>query len=127
MAPSSTLARFVINGGIATLAHYFVLVLLIDMAGLQTAALANSLAAIVGISISYIGNRLHVFRSKAPLTQTLPRFLLVYGLQLVIHATVLGLWTDVLRLPYQSGFLLATGLGITLTYLANKLFVFRTT
>jgi putative flippase GtrA len=83
------------------------------------------MAAIVGITVSYIGNRSQVFRSGAPHSVTLPRFLAIYACVAVIHAGSLALWTDIMHRPYQAGFVIATGLSVVLTYLANRLYVFR--
>ena len=75
--------------------------------------------------MSYLGNRNHVFRSRRPHADTLPRFLALYGLVALLHAAVLAVWTDLLRLDYGAGFLLATAGSLALTYVGNKLVVFR--
>jgi putative flippase GtrA len=122
---SATLIRFVVNGIVATAAHYATLVLLLEVVGLRSAGLANGLAAIVGISVSYLGNYKHVFRSDAAHAQTLPRFLCVYVLVALMHALVLAAWTDYFRLSYHLGFVIATGLSVMLTFIGNMSFVFR--
>jgi putative flippase GtrA len=122
---NSTFIRFVFNGIAATAAHYAALVLLIEIAGLRSAGLANGLAAIVGISVSYLGNYKHVFRSSAAHSTTLPRFLGVYVGVALVHALALAGWTDYFRLSYHSGFVIATGLSVMLTFIGNMSFVFR--
>lgn len=126
MAIQSTAIRFAINGFIATAAHYLTLVILLEIVELSSAGLANGLAAIVGISVSYLGNRSYVFKSDEPHTLTLPRFLSVYVGVAFYHAGFLAFWTDLFGYSYQLGFLVATGISIVLTFLGNKLFVFRT-
>lgn len=124
-APSGTAVRFALNGLAATAIHFAVLVVLIEIARVPSAGLANGMAAVVGIAASYLGNRALVFRSEAPHAQTLPKFLAVYAGAAMLHATVLWVWTDRAGLPYPAGFVLATGLSVALTYFANKLIVFR--
>lgn len=122
---SSTAVRFILNGLFATGVHYLALVALMEIARVPSAGLANGMAAIAGITVSYLGNRALVFRSAAPHTETLPRFLAVYSLAALVHGAVLGVWSDWVGLPYQPGFVIATGLCVGLTYFANKLIVFR--
>lgn len=120
-----TAIRFVINGFIATAAHYLTLVGLLEVANLHSAGVANGMAAVVGIGVSYFGNRSYVFRSDAPHTLALPRFLTVYIGIALYHAGFLAFWTDLFGWSYKLGFLVATGLSVLLSYFGNKLFVFR--
>jgi putative flippase GtrA len=116
--------RFVLNGLVATAVHYAVLVTLIEFVRVESAGLANGIAAVFGISASYLGNRILVFQSRASHSRTLPRFLLVYCLVTLLHAGVLAIWTDYEKLPYTLGFLLATAMSLLLTYFSNRNFVF---
>lgn len=122
---SSTFLRFAAVGLVATAVHYATLVSLLKGVGVPSAGIANGLASIVGISASYLGNRLFVFSSKAPHAVTLPRFLTVYASAALIHAGGLALWTDFLGFSYHVGFLLLTGLSVMVTFLANRMFVFK--
>ncbi|MYF86754.1 MAG: GtrA family protein, partial [Rhodospirillaceae bacterium] len=67
--------RFVLNGLFATAVHYAVLAGLVEGAGMASAAIANALAAVCGVAVSYIGNRSFVLRSRAPHRRAGPRFL----------------------------------------------------
>ena len=116
--------KFLLNGIAATGVHYGVLCLLIEVAQLKSAGLANGCAALFGIAASYLGSRYFVFKSRYPVGQTLPRFLFVYGAVACLHAIVLTVWTDVWRAPYTIGFLLATVGSTALTFLANRFYVF---
>lgn len=122
-----TAVRFAINGLVATAAHFSTLVILIEMVGLPSAGLSNGLASVVGIAVSYYGNRSYVFRSSAPSRVTLPRFIAVYAVVALIHGLGLAIWTDLMGLPYQLGFLFVTALSLLVTFAANRLFVFRET
>jgi putative flippase GtrA len=119
-----TISLFVVNGLLATGVHYCTLLLLLEVLRLPSAGLANGLASVVGISASYLGNRLMVFRSSRPAKTTLPRFLLLYAALALFHAGVMALWSDRLGLPYGWGFILSTGLATAISYLGNRYFVF---
>lgn len=124
MHPTSTFARFIANGLAATLVHYVALIVLIEGAGFSSAGLANGIAAVFGISASYIGNRYFVFQSGATLMRTLPPFLILYATIALLHAAVLAIWTDYAKLPYTIGFLIGTAGSILISYLGNRYLVF---
>jgi putative flippase GtrA len=117
--------RYLVNGVGATVVHYGVLSFLIQVVGIPSAGLANFLAAIVGIAVSFLGSRYFVFRSHtASLGAQLWRFVALYAVFALIHAGVLYLWTDLLGYDFRIGFLLATGLQVLMSFAANKLLVF---
>lgn len=117
--------RFVLNGLVATAVHYGVLAGLIEGAGMASAAIANALAAVCGIAVSYAGNRHFVLRSRAPHSRAGPRFLCSYAAVVLLHGGAMALWADIGALDYRIGFLLFTGVAAVLTYLLNRFFVFR--
>ena len=117
--------RFVLNGLFATAVHYGVLAGLIEGAGMGSAAIANALAAVCGIAVSYAGNRNFVLRSRAPHRRAGTRFLACYAAIVALHGGAMALWADIGGLDYRIGFLVFTGLAAILTYLLNRFFVFR--
>jgi putative flippase GtrA len=119
-----TIALFVVNGLAATGVHYATLLFLLEVTRVPSAGLANGLASIVGITASYLGNRLVVFRSTTSAKATLPRFLALYAALAVFHAGFLAMWSDRLGLPYGWGFILSTGIATAMSYLGNRYFVF---
>lgn len=118
------IVRFILNGLFATAVHYGVLAGLIEGAGLGSAAVANALAAVCGIAVSYAGNRAFVLRSRAPHRRAGTRFLACYAAVVSLHGGAMALWADIGGLDYRIGFLLFTGLAAVLTYLLNRFFVF---
>lgn len=118
------IARFILNGLFATAVHFGVLAGLIEGAGLGSAAIANALAAVCGIAVSYAGNRTFVLRSRAPHRRAGTRFLACYTAVVSLHGGAMALWADIGGLDYRIGFLLFTGLAAVLTYLLNRFFVF---
>ena len=121
----SSPARFVVNGLVATAAHYLALVLLVESVGLTIVWVANTMATAVGVAVSYLGNRSYVFRSEAPHASALPRFLASYGMIFALHGAGMAAWADWAGLNYSVGFLILTGLSAVATYLLNRSFVFR--
>lgn len=125
-AERGQLARYAINGVVATLVHYGALSLLIEVARLPSAGLANGIAAMFGIAASFVGSRYFVFRAgHAPIVGQALRFGLLYGAIALLHAATLWLWTDVAGLDYRLGFLVATALQFACSYAGNRFLVFR--
>jgi putative flippase GtrA len=118
--------RFALNGVVATVVHFLVLSFLIEIVRFKSAGTANGFAAIVGISVSYFGNRTFVFKSNQSTSHTLPRFLIIYAAVAIWHILVLSIWTDYLGLLYPAGYILATLGSMTLTFLGSRYFVFLT-
>ena len=118
--------RYGINGVVATLAHFGVLALLIDGWGVSSAAAANGFAAIVGITVSFAGNRYLVFKSTVEsIYKQASRFGLLYLVIAVVHAGVMFLLSDLAGLRYQVGFLVATVVQFILSYFGNRFLVFK--
>ena len=122
----SELIRYAINGLAATAAHFGALTFNLKVLGFESAGWANFCAALVGISVSFLGSRYWVYErtGKAFLAEA-TRFAGLYGAIAVLHALVLSGWTDWLQLDYRWGFLIATGLQVSLSYLGNKFLVFK--
>jgi putative flippase GtrA len=118
-------ARYVANGTAATLVHYGVLVLLLDVAGFRSAGAANLVAAIVGITFSFMGSRYFVFDARhGEWRHQFRRFVVVYSTLALVHASVLLFWTDQFGYDFRIGFVLATGLQVMISFIANRFLVF---
>jgi putative flippase GtrA len=93
---------------------------------MQSAGLANLIAAAFGITASFLGSRYFVFRkTDVPLSRQALKFAGLYGVIALGHGAVLFAWTDWHHLDYRLGFLLATSLQVLLSYVGNKLLVFK--
>jgi putative flippase GtrA len=126
MKDAARAARFVANGLLAAGVHFAVLWLLIERVGLPSAGLANLLAAVVGITVSFLGNRHFVFRAASgPWRGQALRFVGLYAATALMHGAVVFGWTDMAGWDYRGGFLLATGLQVIVSYLGNRRLVFR--
>ncbi|MCC4597580.1 GtrA family protein [Xanthomonas campestris pv. phormiicola] len=125
-ARGSQLVRYLINGVLATVVHFSVLKFNLEVVGMASAGLANGVAAVFGIAASFIGSRYFVFRnSGGRLLHQGILFLLVYACIAVLHALVMYVWADRLKFDYRIGFLLATGMQMVFSFLANKFMVFK--
>lgn len=120
--------KYVVNGLFATAVHYGVLTFNLRVLHFSSAGAANFVAAIFGISASFLGSRYFVFQSKdhALFAQAM-KFGGLYLAIAVLHGLVLLCWTDWLRLDYRIGFLVASAMQMTLSYLGNKRLVFAGT
>lgn len=120
------IGRYIINGVVATSVHYFVLIANLELLHFQSAGGANFVAALFGISTSYFGSRYYVFKNTAEsIISQASKFSILYGLIAILHGLVLFVWADWYAFSYNSGFLIATVLQVSLSYFGNKFLVFK--
>ena len=119
-------SRYVINGLVATAVHYGVLTINIGFFEFKSVGWANFIAAIFGIVTSFLGSRYFVFKriSEDILHQAL-KFGSLYGVVSVLHGLFLWVWSDLQGLDYRLGFLVATGVQVSMSYLGNRYLVFK--
>ena len=117
--------RFVLVGIIATLVHYLVILCLVDLLSLLEPTPATVVGSVFGIATAYIGNYHYVFGvDDKRHHHYLPRFVITYLIVMIIHASVMYLFAEILLLPYELGFITATALSAMTTFMANNLIVF---
>src|SRR4051794_8639573 len=110
--------RYLINGVAATAVHFGILTFNLHVLQFPSAGVANFVAALFGITASFLGNRYFVFRDHSdPLLQQLWRFAILYSGIACMHAGLLFVWTDRMGYDYRIGFVIATGLQLGLSYL----------
>lgn len=120
------LIRYVINGIVATAVHFSVLTFNLKVLGMQSAGMANLLAAVVGIGTSFLGSRYYVFRkTDGSIIHQASKFILLYVMIACLHGLILYGWTDNWHFDYRLGFLIATGVQVLLSYWGNKVLVFN--
>lgn len=118
--------RYGINGLTATAVHYGVLSFNLNTLGFASAGWANFVAALFGISASFLGSRYFVFaRTTESILCQMMRFGGLYGALAIAHGLLLLVWTDFVNWDYRSGFLVATALQVAVSYLGNKFLVFK--
>lgn len=119
------LVRYGINGFLATLIHYVVLTINLNVLLMNSAGMANLIASVFGITFSFIGNRYFVFnKCNETLLRQVIKFSSLYSAIAIVHGLILFLWTDWLEFDYRIGFLMATALQVSLSYVGNKKMVF---
>jgi len=124
---TTEISRYVINGLIATLVHFVVLILNLKWVGFESAGFSNFIAAMFGITASYIGSRYYVFQQyETAIIRQGSLFILLYASIAVFHGLILMIWTDIYAYDYRIGFLVATFFQVCLSYLGNKYLVFGT-
>lgn len=124
----SELVRFGANGIVATVGHYSALHFCMEVLHVPSAGAANFVAAIFGISASFLGNRYFVFpRSGQSIGQQALKFSGLYAVIALLNGFFLSLWSDLGGLDYRIGFLLATGIQFALSYTGGKRLVFTQT
>ncbi len=119
-------ARFVLNGLAATAVHFGTLTFLVEVVHVGYKGLGNSIAAVFGILASFIGNRFFVFASKtSSLRKDLLRFSVLYAALALLSGALMALWADVFALDYRIGFVAITGIQLVLSFLGNRMLVFK--
>ncbi|MBS0641498.1 MAG: GtrA family protein [Proteobacteria bacterium] len=119
------LVRYIVNGVVATLVHYGVLRAGLEVLHLPSAGLANFIAAIFGITVSFAGSRYYVFRrADAPILRQAARFGALYAAIACVHALILFVWTDLCGLDYTLGFGIALVVQVVGSYFGNRYLVF---
>jgi len=123
---SNEIVRYILNGIVATLVHYGLLNFNILVLGIAPVGLANFIAALFGIITSFIGSRYFVYKTHTnSLFDQIFNFYILYLCIAVLHGFVLYVWTDRYGLNYHLGFVCASILQVLLSYLGNKLLVFK--
>ena len=118
--------RYIVNGLLATGVHFLVLTFNLKVLGWTSAGLSNLVAALFGITSSFMGSRYFVFQgSREPLLKQIYRFLLLYAAIAGLHTFVMHVWVDVYVLNYIAGFVVATVMQVVFSYWGNKVLVFK--
>nr|WP_219630866.1 GtrA family protein [Stenotrophomonas maltophilia] len=119
-------ARFVVNGLAATAVHFGTLTFLVEVVNVGSKGVANSIAAVLGIFASFLGNRFFVFASKTgSLRRELLRFSALYATLALLSGALMALWADVLAFDYRIGFVVISGIQLVLSFLGNRMLVFK--
>jgi putative flippase GtrA len=118
------LVRYGISGGTAATVHLGVLTLLVELGGLRP-VVASAVGFLCGFVVSYLLQRRWVFATDHRHGFTLPRFVVVIGLGLLINTAVLWLGTEYLEHHYALVQLAAFAVVPLNNYVLNSLWTFR--
>ncbi|MEZ0214280.1 MAG: GtrA family protein [Xanthobacteraceae bacterium] len=115
---------FAAIGAVGTLAHYTVLIALVQAAGLDPVA-GSTAGFLAGLVVNYTLNRAITFRSTKRHRETAAKFLTVAGIGLVLNAALMALLIDKLGLPYLVAQIVVTGILLFWHYAGSALWTFR--
>lgn len=118
------IALFAALGALGTLAHYAVLIGLVQ-AGLTGPVAGSTLGFLTGGFVNYQLNRRVVFRSSKPHHEAMSKFFVVAGIGLVLNALLMALLTGPLGAPYLPAQIVVTGLLVLWHYAGNAAWTFR--
>lgn len=115
-------ARYTLVGGLATGVHYSFLLSAVERHWLLP-PVAAGVGAFLGALVAYAGNRRFTFASDHEHAVALPRFLLVALLGMLLSSSCVWLGEQ-WGWHYLLAQILATGLGLLLTFHLNRRWTF---
>ena len=117
------IARYAAVGAVATAVHYLLLVAAVRCLG-WPAFVGSGLGAVVGAQVAFFGNRRYTFDHAGRWAKAWPRFQATalagaaFGMAVVAVGVAAGV-------DYLAAQVVATGLGLLLTFSINRLWTFR--
>jgi putative flippase GtrA len=116
-------ALYTVVGGIATAAHWAVLVAGVELAG-WPAWLASGLGAVVGAQVAFLGNRRYTFEHRGAFAGSWLRFQGTALLGALLGMAIVGAGVRI-GLHYLLAQAIATGAMLLLTFAINRAWSFR--
>ena len=123
MSTTRQLATYASVGVGATLAHYAVLVALVEAAGWR-AVPATLCGYVVGGVVAYLLNRRHTFASDRPHTEATWRFALVAFAGFCVTYALMSLFVDRWGTLYLPAQMVTTVLAMFVTFALNRRWTF---
>jgi putative flippase GtrA len=111
-------------GLVAAVAHYGVLILLVELGRMQP-VVATLWGFLAGAAVSYLLNRRFTFRSDRPHRAAAPRFLAVSTGGFVLNGLVMWLLNEGWGVPYLLAQVIATLIVLFWNFTVNLLWTFR--
>jgi len=115
---------FLFVGGVATALQYLILIMLVELIGLD-AVTSSSIGFGVSSLLNYYLNYHVTFKSKAPHHLALPKFLIVASVGLVLNGLFMFLFSENLSIHYFISQLLSTGFVLLWNFTVNKIWTFK--
>lgn len=113
-------------GVVAAVAHYGVLILLVEMGGVSP-VIATLWGFVAGAIVSYVLNRRFTFHSDRPHRSAVPRFLAVTAGGFVLNGFAMWLLNEQWGVPYLVAQVIATGIVLFWNFTANRFWTFGAT
>src|SRR5271166_5461409 len=121
----SQASKFVVIGAGATLVHFTMLSLLIELARFPWPTVASAIGSIFGIMTSYFGNYAWTFARNEPHRQFAARFVGIYLLSMAANTAVFYIQVHFLGFCYAIAFLVATAGSTLINFVLCKIVVFE--
>lgn len=118
------IVRFSGAGCGSALAHYSVLIALVQLLGVNP-VLGSVSGALLGGLVNYVLNYRFTFYSTNPHASTVPRFVTVALIGMLLNALFMWICVQLLALHYLVAQVLTTGLVFLWSYNAARLWTFR--
>ena len=120
----ATLMRFAVSGGLATVTHVVVFVVLVEWLGLRP-VLAATPAFVLALLVSYGANYHWTFAANGPHRLMLPRFVAVALIGLALNLLITYSVVDLAGYWYGYALLLVVLIVPLLTFTLSRVWVFR--
>ena len=114
--------RYAVVGAVATLAHYLVLIGIVELAR-WPAYLGSGVGAVVGAQVAYAGNRWFTFAHRGAVATSWSRFQVTAVAGALLGMAIVALGVRV-GLHYLVAQVIATLTGLVLTFLINRRWTF---
>ena len=118
------LIKFSAVGALGTLAHYSVLVFLVQLLSVNVLA-ASSTGAIVGALVNYFLNYKWTFNSNKRHSEAMAKFFAVAAVGFVMNGLFMALFTEALAMYYLIAQVMTTGIVLFWNFLANHYWTFH--
>lgn len=115
--------KFAMVGGIGTLAHYTVLILLVET-NLAGVLIASTLGFVLGAIVNYLLNYKYTFRSAKKHTDVFWKFMFIATCGAALNYALLFMGVSLLHIQYLIVQLFATASVLIWNYTGNKLWSF---
>lgn len=115
--------RFAAVGAVATVAHYAVLIALVQFGGVDP-VFATVCGFSVGAVVSYSLNRLYTFEVRPAYMRGFVKFAIVIGIGAVLNAAIVAFFIRT-GLHYLIAQVIATGVVLIWNFAGARLIVFR--
>lgn len=115
--------RFAVVGIIGTVAHYVLLVMLVEMLAVN-AVVASTAGATLGALVNYLLNRRYTFRSEKRHGEALTKFLIIAASGLALNSSFMLLFVEILGVYYLLAQVVSTGLVLVWNFVGNRFWTF---
>ena len=121
---NNTFTRYLVVGGLSTLTHFGVLILLVENL-LLGVVLATGIAFTASLIVSFSLNYVYAFRSHTPVVDSFFKFVLVSLIGLCLNVLVMEISVNQLGMDYRLGYFVSIFFVTTSNFLLHYIWTFR--